>query len=282
MSPSAGAPPAQPAFLQSAGGAIFTLFYRPRSEHAKGKAVLMVPPFAEEMNKSRRMFALLARDLARLGYGVLLVDLFGTGDSEGEFLQARWEMWKEDIARCTQWLKVQGVGSLYLLGLRLGALLALDVAKDLALPLQRIVLWQPAISGSVTLTQFLRLRLAASMMDSKQEKETTQQLRRVLFQERAPLEVAGYELAPELASAIETLNLADLAAADLPPLDWFEVVAADGRPLPPASQRVTQLWQGKGLEVHIQTMAGEPFWSAPEVTVMPTLLAATAAIFKSE
>lgn len=282
MSPSAGAPPAEPALLQSAGGAIFTLFYRPCSDQAKGKAVLIVPPFSEEMNKSRRMFALLARDLARLGYGVLLVDLYGTGDSEGEFLQARWEMWREDIARCSEWLQALGSGSLCLLGLRLGALLAMDVAKELAFPLQRIVLWQPVISGSFALTQFLRLRLAASMMDRMKEKETTEQLRRVLFQERVPLEVAGYELAPELASAIEALNLAGLAAAGLPPIHWFEVVAADGRPLPPASQRVTELWQGKGLEVHTQTIAGEPFWSAPEVTVVPALLAATAAIFQSK
>lgn len=277
-----GAPPAEPAFLQSAAGAIFTLFYRPRADHAKGGAVLIVPPFAEEMNKSRRMFALLARDLSCLGYGVMLVDLYGTGDSEGEFVEARWAMWKEDIARSAEWLQGQGAESFYLLGLRLGALLALDVAKNFGFPLKRIVLWQPVTSGSVTLTQFLRLRLAASMMDSIKEKETTEQLRRVLFQERVPLEVGGYELAPGLASAIEALNLAALGAAGLPPIDWFEVVSAEGRPMPPASQRVTELWEGKGLEVHTQTIAGEPFWSAPEVTVVPALLSATAAIFRSQ
>ncbi|MGH8593525.1 MAG: hydrolase 2, exosortase A system-associated, partial [Gammaproteobacteria bacterium] len=105
--------------------------------------MLIVPPFAEEMNKSRRMFALLARDLACLGYGVMLVDLYGTGDSEGEFVEARWAMWKEDIARSAEWLQGQGAESFYLLGLRLGAPLALDVAKNFAFPLQRIVLWQP-------------------------------------------------------------------------------------------------------------------------------------------
>ncbi|MGH8657585.1 MAG: hydrolase 2, exosortase A system-associated [Gammaproteobacteria bacterium] len=280
MMPSAGVPSARPVFLQRAGGAIFTLFYHPCSAHAKGGAVLIVPPFAEEMNKSRRMFALLARDLAGLGYGVLLVDLYGTGDSGGEFLQARWEIWREDIARCAEWLQGHGAGRLCLLGLRLGALLALDAAKDLAVPLQRIVLWQPVISGSVALTQFLRLRFAASMMAGLEEKETTEQLRRVLFKEHAPVEVAGYELAPELASTIEALNLAGLGKAGLPPIDWLEVVSADGRPLPPASQRVTELWQGQGLEAHTQTIAGDPFWSTPEVTVVPALLAATAAIFQ--
>jgi hypothetical protein len=47
-----------------------------------------VPPFAEEMNKSRRMIAEVGRRLEGSGVGMLLVDLFGTGDSEGEFAQA--------------------------------------------------------------------------------------------------------------------------------------------------------------------------------------------------
>jgi alpha/beta superfamily hydrolase len=37
------------------------------------------------MNKARRMAALQARALAALGYGVLLLDLHGCGDSSGDF-----------------------------------------------------------------------------------------------------------------------------------------------------------------------------------------------------
>src|SRR5258705_9769402 len=48
-------------------------------------SVLYLPPFAEEMNKSRRMAALQARAFARIGWNVLQMDLFGCGDSSGEF-----------------------------------------------------------------------------------------------------------------------------------------------------------------------------------------------------
>jgi len=48
-------------------------------------SVLYGHPFAEEMNKSRRMAGLQARALARAGYDVLQIDLRGCGGSSGDF-----------------------------------------------------------------------------------------------------------------------------------------------------------------------------------------------------
>ncbi len=50
------------------------------------------------MNKSRRMAALQARAFAAMGFGVLQIDLFGCGDSSGDFSDARWDIWKQDLA----------------------------------------------------------------------------------------------------------------------------------------------------------------------------------------
>ena len=63
-----------------------------------------LPPFAEEMNHSRRMATLQAHRLAALGIDVLVVDLFGTGDSAGDFADARWETWQEDAKAAVAWL----------------------------------------------------------------------------------------------------------------------------------------------------------------------------------
>ena len=59
--------------------------------------VLLLPPFAEEMNKSRRMCALLARGLAADGWRVVRIDLFGCGDSAGSLRDASWEQWCDDL-----------------------------------------------------------------------------------------------------------------------------------------------------------------------------------------
>ncbi|MFC6669027.1 hypothetical protein [Marinobacterium aestuariivivens] len=54
---------------------------------AAAQAVLFLPAFAEEMNLSRAVVARQARMLAECGYFVVLLDYFGTGDSEGKSMQ---------------------------------------------------------------------------------------------------------------------------------------------------------------------------------------------------
>ena len=65
-------------------GQRFCLFHRAHGDVTKG-SILYIHPFAEEMNKSRRMAALQARALAKAGYAVLQLDLLGCGDSSGDF-----------------------------------------------------------------------------------------------------------------------------------------------------------------------------------------------------
>ena len=70
-----GRAPAEPFFLPVGGGQRFCL-YHPAAGECRG-AVLYVHPFAEEMNRSRRMAALKARELASLGFAVLQPELQG-------------------------------------------------------------------------------------------------------------------------------------------------------------------------------------------------------------
>jgi exosortase A-associated hydrolase 2 len=59
--------------------------------------VVHVHPFAEEMNKSRRMAAQQARALAAAGFAVLQIDLLGCGDSAGDSSDATWAAWLADV-----------------------------------------------------------------------------------------------------------------------------------------------------------------------------------------
>ncbi|HEX6736185.1 MAG TPA: hydrolase 2, exosortase A system-associated, partial [Azonexus sp.] len=86
----------QPDFLTVHGGQRFCLFHPAQDGVAKG-AVLYLHPFAEEMNKARRMAALQSRALAAAGYDVLQFDLLGCGDSSGDFADATWPAWREDV-----------------------------------------------------------------------------------------------------------------------------------------------------------------------------------------
>ena len=268
MSSGGSGAPFEAFFLPAGGGERLCIFHRARG--APLGSILYVHPFAEEMNKSRRMAALQARAFATRGYNVLQVDLLGCGDSSGEFGQARWTLWKEDVRIARRWLREHARLPVHLWGLRLGALLAVDCAREADEPFASLLMWQPVVSGVQFMTQFLRLRVSSEML-SGAAGNGTEQLRTQLAAGE-PLEIAGYELAPQLATAIEGLELATLAPKNVP-ARWFEV-NAEGRPSP-ALQRAARAWSAAGAEIHLHAVRGEPFWSTVEITECAELIAAT-------
>jgi exosortase A-associated hydrolase 2 len=244
-------------------------------QQAITEAVLYLPPFAEEMNKARRMAMLQAHRFAGQGQGVLIPDLFGTGDSEGDFGDARWDIWLADLRLAVEWLQQQGVERLTLWGLRSGALLAIELlqmlcATGIAVELARIIFWQPVVRGQQMMTQFLRLRTAAEMMSGGEQLTTTRLREMLTAGER--VEVAGYELSPALVQSIDTLELPQQLPGNVPSLDWYELVAATERPVAALSRRRIEQWQQGGARVHLEKLQGEPFWTTPEISVVPALL----------
>jgi len=270
MSGSGSRAPFDAFFLPAAGGERFCVFH-PASGVPAG-SVLYVHPFAEEMNKSRRMAALQARAFAARGYNVLQIDLFGCGDSSGDFGDARWNAWNEDLALAADWIARHTEGPMHLWGLRLGALLALDYSRQASASFAGLLLWQPVISGAQFMTQFLRLRLASEMLSGAEAGQGTSALRSELAAGKT-LEIGGYELSAELALAIERLELARLAPKDVP-AQWFEV-NAEGKPSP-ALRRAGEAWSAAGAEVDLHAVRGAPFWSSVEIGECPELIAATA------
>jgi exosortase A-associated hydrolase 2 len=244
---------AQSFFLTVGLGQRYCLFHPPAG--ACRGAILYLPPFGEEMNKARRMAALQARALAEQGYGVLQLDLYGCGDSSGELRDARWAGWLDDAAAAAAWLTQRLDAPLTLWGLRLGALLALDFASRAAMPIERLILWQPVQHGATFIKQFLRLLTANDMLadgaGKQGEKSAGTEALRAALLDGQILEVAGYELAPALAAAIETKDAASLAPAGA--------------------------WRAQGIAVQLQAVPCAPFWATQEITICPELLAATTA-----
>jgi exosortase A-associated hydrolase 2 len=230
------------------------------------------------MNQARRMVAEQARILAQAGYGVLLLDLFGTGDSAGDVAEATWEIWLEDIAAGGAWLARRGRPLAGLWGLRLGATLAVEAAAASAAPAPRLLLWQPVVSGRAYLTQILRLRVAAGL-GGDGARETTADLRG-RWAAGELVEIAGYPIAPVLAERIDAASL----RSTMPPphwgVVWLDLVTGqDAAPAPAAVNTVAE-WRQNGIAVRHDTVVGEAFWAVQSwlapVTV-PALWEATSA-----
>lgn len=264
----------EPFFLPTAHGEILLTAWVPGGTKPSSW-LLIVPPFAEEMNKSRRMFALLGQAAARAGYGVLLVDLAGTGDSWGDFSDARYETWLDDLRHAARWVAEGGGEVSALLGLRFGALLAMELAREMS-ALQRLLLWQPAQSGTDVLNQFLRLRTAAAVTGGGEAGESAESLRKRLEQGEA-LEIAGYELAPALYTALLGRQLAALLPSRPIGIDWYHLVRHDGARVPDAiASAVSRLGAG-GATARVHAVHGDAFWSTTEIAVCDPLVALTVA-----
>lgn len=262
--------PAEHFFLPAESGQRHCIYHPPCG--APACALLYVAPFGEEMNRSRRAAALAARELAAHGCAVLQIDLYGTGDSDGEFSDARWSTWKADLALGHAWLAQRTGVTVGLWAVRLGALLALDYARAATAPVARFVLWQPVLRGAVYLNQLLRIRLANEMLAGG--KADAKALRAALRSEAQ--EIGGYLLTPALADAIEALDAGALPAPAAP-LHWLEVVADAERDVPPPARQQAWAWSAQGTQVALRPVHDKACWSTQEAAECPQLRAATLA-----
>lgn len=265
-------PSPRPFFLTAPQGQRFCIYFPPATKACRGN-ILHIHAFTEEMNKSRRMVALQARSLARLGLGVLLFDLYGCGDSSGNFSDARWDIWKDDITHALAWLRKHNERPVTLWGLRLGVLLMMDYARDARESFESFLMWQPVISGKAYLTQFLRLRLASEIMTGGRSTTGTQDLKKALYSGEF-LEIAGYTLAPDLARALDVCELDDLCIRG-GAYHWFEIVSGENQSISPASQRLVDGLRERGIQVDTFAVPGDPFWTTQEIAECSALIKAT-------
>jgi len=267
--------PRETFFLPASQGQRLCVHY-PAVGAPRGRMVY-VHPFAEEMNKARRMAALQASALARAGYSVLQIDLLGCGDSSGDFGDASWNAWIDDVLLAERWSKQHASGPLWLWGLRAGCLLACQAAERLQGE-RHLLFWQAPASGKILLQQFLRLKLAGEMLDGA-SKGGMEALRQQLSAGQA-LEIAGYALAPALAQGLEAAQL-------IPPstqgrLEWIELSTRPGATLTPVASKTLAQWQGAGHRVRSHVVNGPGFWQTTEIEDAPALLQASLAAVQSE
>ncbi len=261
-------------FLPVAAGQRFCLFH-PARGNSKG-ALLYLHPFAEEMNKSRRMAALQARKLAEHGYAVLQIDLHGCGDSSGDFGDATWQSWLQDVQDAHAWLRRKTAAPLWLWGLRSGCLLAAEAAQQLDEPAS-CLFWQPVISGKQLLQQFLRLKVAGEML-AGDSKGVMAALKQQLGENR-PVEIAGYALSPGLARGLEEAEL--LLPPQVGQLIWLELSTRADATLAPASLKRLEQWQAACHAAHSAVLPAPTFWQAVEIEEAPALLEATLAALEA-
>ncbi len=262
-----------PFHLRAADGSLrFGVYHAPARQRAPRGALLHVPAFGEEMNKSRRMVAHTAQALARHGHAVLLLDLFGCGDSDGELVDATWSHWLDDLELGLDWLGRQTRRPVGLWTHRAGVLLAGDLMARRGEALD-LLAWQPVTTGRSVVQSLLRIK-AASAWAGGDAKEVLARARADLASGRS-LEVGGYELSASLAQNLERTTLRCPATTSGRRLLWLEVRGGDDGTVSAPGRQFEQEWSAGGGAALGKVVAGPAFWQTVEIEDAPALTTAT-------
>ncbi|HEX5126592.1 MAG TPA: hydrolase 2, exosortase A system-associated [Rhodocyclaceae bacterium] len=273
----------QPSFLDAPSGRLFCLTVLP--SFAPRGVIVHAPAFAEEMNKARRMTALAARRFAEQGWIVISPDLYGTGDSAGDFGDANWISWVGDLAWLERRCAEQYAGlPIHWWGTRTGALLTAAVLRERVElgTTSNVLWWQPIASGKQFLTQFLRLKLAGGLANESPNSESssgesaamdTRRLREALARGE-PIEIAGYLLSPAMAEGLERASL-DMSSGYVSTVTWLEISSRDPADLSPASQQRVAALKNNGIGISARALNGLPFWQSVEIAEVPALIDAS-------
>lgn len=238
-------------FVPGVEGRLFCISSAPvRTVSGSSHTVLVVPPFAEELNRSRRFLTLLRNKISSAGSTTTLVDLFGTGDSEGEFANATVEIWLDDLIRIAEQYHTADTGTLSLLGVRSGCLLIEKLLQDSAYlqfgeKVNSVVYVQPEISGYDVIQRMLRARVAAKRF-AGDKSETTEMLWSSL-EAGYTVNTSGYAIGSALALGMRSLLIDPQALPPIKSARWLSLLESDEIPY------INKLW-------HAQQILSRPFW----------------------
>lgn len=254
----------KPLFIKSTLGSVFALYHTPEDQRKITGNILFIPPFAEELNRSRHMINRQARVFANAGYGVLILDLYGTGDSEGTFDEATVHIWQQDILAAISWLEKTSPSPPILWAMRSGALIATDLVRQYPHTTDQLILWSPVGNGKKFIHQYLRLKLAADLTKITGGKQNNIKALWAQLDGGHSLEIAGYSLSPDLALGMSALTLNRIK---LPPglaVIWIEISPAHPPMLAPAAQGVIDNWKKDGINISAVAVNDPPFWTLQE------------------
>lgn len=183
---------AQPLFITASPRPLFIWHHPPASHCRRRAAIVLCPPLGYEYMSAYRTWRVLAERLTALGFDTVRLDYDGTGNSAGHF---------EDSGRLDAWIRsiecgivearrLSGSDAVALVGLRAGAMLALQAAAARG-GVERLVLWSPFGSGHAYVRD---LAVHAGLLRQRYESDEVAEL---------GVNVAGFVFTRETVASLE-------------------------------------------------------------------------------
>jgi hypothetical protein len=232
---------------------LFGVYHPAAPGTARDAAVLVCPSIAHEHTRGQRALQILCESAARAGLPALRFDYTGVGDSSGALGGAGLESWCADILRATEELVARsGARAVHIVGLRLGAALALAAVQGgglrLSRPIRSVCLWDPVLSGEEF---FRQAHIFQETFLHDRGRFSAETIRR-----RSPAASGDYLVGYEFPEAVRrSLGRLDLRRAEGWPLVTVRAVLSEPSP---AWQNLAGRLASAGLDVSSEVVKGAP------------------------
>jgi exosortase A-associated hydrolase 2 len=188
-----------PFYFSDSQTPLYGVLHEPTNGPFRDKAILICHPVGHEYFRTYRMIQLLSNNIAKQGYYCLRFDYHGTGDSSGSFNDMDMKIWQQDIEHaCDELRSTAGCEQILCIGLRLGAVLALEAQPQCHF--NEFILWDPIFEGRTFLNNLSELQ--KQVLRQNWHFSTVRQ-----NSELAENEFLGYRYSTALKQQLEQLSL---------------------------------------------------------------------------
>jgi alpha-beta hydrolase superfamily lysophospholipase len=262
--------PAEALYFDSNGHGLFGWLHRPAAGTIAPFGLVICKPFGYEAICSHRSLRAFAEEAAKCGVPVLLFDYLGTGDSADiDPLANQLDVWSHDVvAAVNELLRRTGVARVCLLGLRLGASLAMMAASE-CITVDSLILIAPVISGRRYLRELRMTRLAASLRADPTE-PANESPSNIEAASDSSFDASGFTLSAATMAAIAKV---DLNAPRIPTV--AEILIIDGDTFP-GTPGWTDALRGLGISANHLILPGliQMIMTGPEFASIPNAMLA--------
>jgi pimeloyl-ACP methyl ester carboxylesterase len=254
-----------PIYFGSSASRLFGWLNTPAAGSVGNIGLVICKPFGYEALCSHRSLRAFEDAAISIGMPTLLFDYLGTGDSTDIDPQAeQLATWTQDVIAAANELRARtGVEQVCLLGVRLGALLAVLAAEKCAAATS-LILISPVVSGSRYLRSLKITRMAALAGNHGKAEDAESN--------NGSLEASGFPFSAATLAALKQTDLLKRAAPAAP-----DILVIDGSSLPGARAWTEQL-RTQGIRAEYLSLPGliEMIMTAPQFAAVPHEMVAAA------
>jgi alpha-beta hydrolase superfamily lysophospholipase len=267
IDPVSGARDPEPLYFRSESATLFGFLHRAPQQSTSSIGVVICSPFGYEAPCAYQSMKAFAEAIAQAGFPALRLDYGGTGNSEDlDPSTNQAQTWVQDIETAVdQVRRLTNVRSVYLLGFRLGALLA-TLAAERCEAVQGVALVAPVLNGKRYVRELRTFELAVTQrLEALHPGSAEQNAKSVAG---GSLDVSGY---PLFSSTLAALSAVDLAKT--PPTRALQFLILD-RPDLPAARPWAEALKSAGATVDYEVLPGfiKMMMRSPDLTEVPVEL----------